>query len=157
MRTLRIPPDAAIVSILMGACRRHCDVEVVLRLRAELLSLGWSPRHMRGEDELLLQSNLLPSLAEVMANPMRWAALGVRPASGITSEQSELSLSLDGIRESDEREGGAEGERGVRRREAAVADAEEREARLRPTPATAGQEIWERKGWNQVGSGWRPF
>ena len=24
-------------------------------------------------------------------------------------------------------------------------------------PATVGQEIWERKGWNRVESGWRGF
>ena len=84
-----------------------------------------------------------------MSSPTKWAALGVRlpyEAADIASEQSALVLDADCTNndacDTEEAQTAAEALEGL---ENTV------------EPATVGQEIWERKGWNRVESGWRGF
>ena len=147
MRKKQIAPDDGIVGSLMTACRQHFGIEVALRLRVELLTMGWSAERLRSHDAKLL--DYLPPLAEVMSSPTKWAALGVRlpyEAADIASEQSALVLDADCTNndacDTEEAQTAAEALEGL---ENTV------------EPATVGQEIWERKGWNRVESGWRGF
>lgn len=137
MRELGIAPDEGIVASLFSGIRRWLDVEYALRLRLELRALGWRAHQLRTYDEALREC--LPSLAEVMGNLPYWEALGVRPQtsySSLSSEVGELALD-DGQPAAD-----AAGLNSVR---------------PVPEPASVGEEIWERKGWNQIDSGWHGF
>mmetsp|Transcript_21336 Transcript_21336/g.43154 ORF Transcript_21336/g.43154 Transcript_21336/m.43154 type:complete len:794 (-) Transcript_21336:377-2758(-) len=144
MRDLKIPPDDAIVFALLNAAIRHLGVQVALRLRVEVLHLGWSARQLQRHDAALLVA--MPSIAEVISDLEYWEALGVRPDATLASEQAELTLSeLPDRVTSAPRDVPAE-----------VSSAPSAEA-LAARPATAGEEIWERKGWNQMDGSWRAF
>ena len=111
--------------------------------------MGWSAERLRVHDAALLDS--LPPLAEVMSNPTKWAALGVRlpyEAADIASEQSALVLDADCTQEVCDTEEGSDAQSAA---EAYLDSLEKME------PATPSQEIFERKGWNRVESGWRGF
>jgi pentatricopeptide repeat protein len=145
MRDLGISPDAGIVASLFAGIRRHLDVEDALRLRRELLAMGWKPGMLRAHDARLRES--LPTLSEVVGDLPKWAALGVRPRTTLNSEvgvvlNSEVGeLMLDG------------GDPDLH-----LAAPDDPKAPLAGAePASPGQEIWERKGWNQIDGGWRGF
>jgi len=137
MRTLGLAADAGIVSSLFVACERHCHVEVALRLRAELLSMGWPERSLHQYSSALLLR--LPPMMDVLREPERWATLGVA-CPDIASEQSQLLLHAPSGR-------------------TAEVDAEEKgSGDPASQPATVSQEIFERKGWNDMdSSGWKPW
>merc|ERR1712087_357923 len=82
--------DRAIVKNLFAACNRHLELDVALRLRAELLAMGWPERRLREFSESLLSR--LPPLRDVLAEPDKWARLGVFPAPDMNSEQTQLLL-----------------------------------------------------------------
>ena len=66
-----VPTDDAIVGHLFRACRL-LDVDVALRLRVDLLGMGYDARKLsRHEDELLAR---LPPACEVLAQPEQWSA-----------------------------------------------------------------------------------
>lgn len=174
MRTRGLLADRAIVSSLFAACHRHLDVEVALRLRAELLAIGWPERRLRDFSEPLLSR--LPPLMDVLAEPNRWAALGVFPAPDISSEQSQLLLHLPASLTTKLPAANLTGGVGDAAKLHPTACGEEHCGalarilyNLRPAehvpesgassrPASASQEIFERKGWNEMdGSGWTPW
>ena len=113
----------------------------------QLIELGWSARRLERHDRQLLDA--LPSLAEVMGDEDKWASLGVRPSLGIASEQSELALEMPSPNRNRHAAAADDDPEG------AVAVPKAQEARSAPMPATAGEELWERKGWNRIDGGWR--
>jgi len=141
MRQLRLPPDDAIVSALLAATIRHLGVQSALRLRADVLSLGWSAAQLQRHNAALLAA--LPSTSEVVADLSRWKALGVRPASTLASEQAELISPSEQLALADD---GGE-----------LDDDEQRDDDDVRWTTTASDEIFERHGWNQMGSSWRAF
>ena len=174
MRVLGLAPDDGIVASLFGASCRHLGVDVALRLRVELVRLGWGQAQLRPHDRLLLDA--LPSLAEVMQEPDKWEALGVTLPTSLRSEQAELSLTLPPVGEEDPSAPQALAaatsrqsfeESSSKRRSALSTEArrrlneeqsdedEDEEDDVRP--ATAGEEIWERHAWNSADSSFRPF
>jgi len=175
MRARGLLADRAIIASLFAACHRHLDVEVALRLRAELLAMGWPERRLREFSELLLSR--LPPLMDVLAEPNRWAALGVFPMRDIASEQSQLllhvpaclapqlavaSLTDAGGGAADDFHATACGEEHCGALASIlhnVLPAEKiGESRASARPASASQEIFERKGWNEFdGSGFQPW
>ena len=76
MRLLGLAPDARIVTPLFDACTRHVGVETVLKLRVELVRMGWNVAALRPHDQVLIAA--LPSLKEVLRDQPKWEALGVR-------------------------------------------------------------------------------
>ena len=159
MRDNGIAPDDGIVAALMRACQRHLEVEVALRLRRELLGLGWGEKRLQAHDAWLVEA--LPSLTEVMQEPSKWRALGVRPSTGIASEQAQLSLVLPRrARDAPARgaanggRAGVQGERGRRRRTRTASPTTTMAWGRRPR-ASARRSGSER--WNEIDGGWRGF
>ena len=181
MRERGLRADRSIVASLFAACRRHLDIETSLRLRTELLAQGWPERQLREYSVLLLPQ--LPPLMDVLAEPEKWAALGVFPSADITSEQSQLLLdvpaSLAPTLASADPTGAAVakaeeegcfapivptcGEEHCGALASILENARSEEQQLAEPgasarPASVSQEIFERKGWNEMdGSGWRPW
>jgi len=141
MRQLRLPPDDAIVSALLAATIRHLGAQSALRLRADVLSLGWPAAQLQRHNAALLAA--LPSTSEVVADLPKWRALGVRPASTLASEQAELISPSEQLALADN--GGEPDD-----------DEQLDDDDVRWT-TTASDEIFERHGWNQMGSSWRAF
>ena len=170
MRDRGLFPDRGIVAALFSACHEHLEIDVALRLRGELISLGWSERALREHSATLLQR--LPPMRDVLAEPRRWAALGVFPAADIATEACRLQLQAP-VRPGDEGGNGAadpaaaqqqllrpRGAAAAAAAAAAVAGEEDEasDAEATARPASPSQEIFERKGWNDFdGSGWRPW
>ena len=138
---------------------RGTGIEAALRLRAELVAAGWGLRQLHKHDEILLPA--LPSLAEVMKDLPKWSALGVRPS--LSSEQTglvlpELAPPREGTHGGQQQPSPADGGDDDAARERAgggskgASDPEEM-----ARPASVSEEIWERKGWNQIDGGWRGF
>ena len=121
----------------------------------------WSEKRLRAHDAWLVEA--LPSLTEVMQEPSKWRALGVRPSTGIASEQAQLSLVLPRRARDASARGAANGGRaGVQGEEGAAEDDDEDgiaddDDGMGPAAASISQEIWERKGWNEIDGGWRGF
>ena len=170
--TVDLPSNPACESgTLFSACLRHLDVEVALKLRAELLACGWQERQLLEYSQQLLTR--LPPLVDVLADTDKWAALGVFPAADIRSEQSQLMLNLPCYPEgcvvpadpddpSAQRGALVAQEEGGSALKAAVKNVQpaERvaEAGASAKPASVAQEIFERKGWNDMdSSGWKPW
>ena len=153
MRNLGLPADRGIIGALFAASLRHLDVEVALRLRAELLTSGWKESQLLEYSQQVVRR--LPPLVDVLAHQSKWAALGVFPAAGIRSEQSQLSLNLPcdaGGSRSPKDASIALALRNVQPAERVSA------AGASAQPATISQEIFERKGWNEMeDSGWKPW
>merc|ERR1712087_130340 len=76
MRSRSIRADVPLVSTMFAACK-GLSVQVALRLRLDLQAQGWSHSQLAPYDRHIVAR--LPSLAEIMADQERWAALGVRP------------------------------------------------------------------------------
>jgi pentatricopeptide repeat protein len=130
MRAAKIWPDDGVVTSLMAAIVRHFDIEVALELRVELIAMGWTAERLRRYDMKL--RHLLPPLAEVMGDIHKWEALGVKPSADIISEQVQLVLPQTTM----------------------VSQEEAHAALASVAQASASEEIWERKGWNRIQSGW---
>jgi hypothetical protein len=95
MRLLGLAPDARIVTPLFDACTRHVGVETVLKLRVELVRMGWNVAALRPHDQVLIAA--LPSLKEVLRDQPKWEALGVRLPPTLGSEQAQLSLTMPAL------------------------------------------------------------
>lgn len=158
MRARGLRPDRAIVADLFAVCSRHLDVEVALRLRAELLSQGWPERELR--DFSMEMISRLPPLMDVLADTDKWAALGVFPDNMIASEQSQLLLHIPanlapGLASAD----AAAAADGAPLLSNLLQNVQPAEGIAQPgasaKPASASQEIFERHNWNEVHSGWR--
>ena len=87
-----------------------------------------------------------------MRDEDKWAALGVRPASALTSERAALVLELP-------TSGGRYGSTGDHDDDEGVSPAggDVDDGSWSARPASAGEEIWERKGWNSMDGSWRAF
>ena len=157
MRVLGLTPDARIVAPLFDACIRHVGVETVLKLRVELVRMGWSVAALRPHDQVLIAA--LPSLKEVLRDQPKWAALGVSLPASLGSEQAQLSLTMPALptavvppaATSIPRAGRVEFEHGDGKEVPCVVEDDECAAQ----PATAGEEIWERHAWNSMDGSWR--
>jgi len=84
----------------------------------------------------------------LQAHEAKWAGLGVRPSRNLNSEVGELELTPPPLPRG-ERPAHAE------TRSARAASRAAKETGFRK--ASASEEIFERKGWNSMGSGWNPF
>ena len=92
--------------------------------------MGWTAERLRRYDMKL--RHLLPPLAEGMGDIHKWEALGVKPSADIISEQVQLVLPQTTM----------------------VSQEEAHAALASVAQASASEEIWERKGWNRIQSGW---
>ncbi|KOO33769.1 pentatricopeptide repeat-containing [Chrysochromulina tobinii] len=157
MRLLGLAPDARIVTPLFDACTRHVGVETVLKLRVELVRMGWNVAALRPHDQVLIAA--LPSLKEVLRDQPKWEALGVRLPPTLGSEQAQLSLTMPALptavvppaATSVPRAGRAEFEHDDGTEVPCVVEDDECAAQ----PASAGEEIWERHAWNSMDGSWR--
>ena len=156
MRRAEIAPDPALVSAMLRACRSSLGVEVALRIRDDLISIGWSRRQLAPHDAVI--SGMLPSLAQIMEEPQKWAVLGVRADSTLTSEAGTLLALCAKV--------GRERANRPSRDAAEALGGEQREGRSRGQgtrsqtqfeASPSSEEIFERKGWNKMDGSWRPF